>query len=305
MAFTVTKLSKRHGRKWILRDVDFTANDGEVTGVFGAAESGKTTLLDMIAGNSKPDTGIVDVSDVHFPATDQNSVWSIFGSKGPAAKLDAADAVANASVSTILLDDPFRGLDRLAKDNQFARMRAAVKNKPLAVVIATSDFDEVMAVCDRVIVLEGGTIAQDGTPEDVFHEPATQRIALLTGRCNLILARRLTSTKSNLPEFATIAGEHRLFAVKPDNTSLGPINQNTSLAIRPEQISLSFGASFPEDNLLKAAVTGYKFLGPHTIIQLDANGLVLEASVPRLVGLDVGDECMVGLPPERLRILRD
>ena len=74
------------------------------------------------------------------------------------------------------------------------------------------------------------------------------------------------------------------------------------LGIRPEQISISFGASFPEDNLLKATLTGVQYMGATTLIQLDANGLKLEALVLRLVGLNPGDECMVGLPPERILI---
>jgi ABC-type Fe3+/spermidine/putrescine transport system ATPase subunit len=297
MAFTVTNLSKRHGKNWVLRDVSLTVEDGEIVGVFGAAGSGKTALLELLVANGS--------SGVQFPSAETSSLWSVFGSKPKARGTAAIDVAVKASEGVILLADPFAGLDRLGKIEQFARLRAAVKDKPVSIVVATSDFDEVMACCDRVLVLDGGTLAQDGPPEDVYHEPATQRIALLTGRCNLLRARRVTSTKSNLPEFVTITGEHRLFAVKADNFSLGPINQDISLAIRPEQISLSFGASFPEDNLLKAEFTGYKFLGPQTIIELNADGLTLEASVPRLVGLNIGDECMVGLPPDRLRILKN
>ena len=68
---------------------------------------------------------------------------------------------------------------------------------------------------------------------------------------------------------------------------------------------MSFGASFPEDNLLKAVVSRIDFLGPVTQVQLDANGLFLNALVFRLVGLDVGQECMIGLPPDRIKVLKD
>jgi hypothetical protein len=32
---------------------------------------------------------------------------------------------------------------------------------------------------------------------------------------------------------------------------------------------------------------------------------MLKAMVLRLVGLNVGDECMVGLPPDRILVLKD
>jgi hypothetical protein len=57
--------------------------------------------------------------------------------------------------------------------------------------------------------------------------------------------------------------------------------------------------------LLKATITDIKFQGSTTLIKLDANGLILEALVLRLVGLNVREECMVGLPPDRISVLKD
>ena len=68
---------------------------------------------------------------------------------------------------------------------------------------------------------------------------------------------------------------------------------------------MSFGASFPEDNLIKGVVTGIKYLGPLTLVELDASGLKLTAQVLRLVGLGIGQECMLGLPPDRIKVLKD
>jgi hypothetical protein len=75
------------------------------------------------------------------------------------------------------------------------------------------------------------------------------------------------------------------------------------LAIRPENISISFGASFPEDNLLKASVVKISPQGATTLLTVDSNGLTLDILVLRLVGLNVGDECMIGLPPDRIMVL--
>ncbi|HQX57370.1 MAG TPA: TOBE domain-containing protein, partial [Pyrinomonadaceae bacterium] len=100
-------------------------------------------------------------------------------------------------------------------------------------------------------------------------------------------------------------GEHRIFAQPTEKRRIGAINQTVTLAIRPEHISITFGASFPEDNLLKAVVTGIRFLGDTTLIDLDANGLRLSARVFRVVGLNIGEECMIGMPPHRILVLKD
>ncbi|HEV8592867.1 MAG TPA: ATP-binding cassette domain-containing protein [Pyrinomonadaceae bacterium] len=290
----------------MFRDVSFEIGEGEAVGLFGPTGSGKTTLLDVISGNSPANGGSTpDKSSVHFPSASKNSLLSsIFGKKDTSSR-EILDAATKTQGGLLLIDDPFISFDRITKQKEIERLRESVRTNRFSILLATSNFDDVLAICDRVVVLTGGFVVQDGTPEDVYNSPSTRAVAELTGRNNLITARRLTSNKTDTPEFMTIDGEHRLFAAMTSKNSLGAINQNVTLAIRPEQISLSFGASFPEDNLLKATVLGHEFLGPQTLIKLNAEGLYLEALVPRLVGLEIGDECMVGLPPDRIQVLKD
>ena len=196
-------------------------------------------------------------------------------------------------------------MDRQTRENMCERLREEVRKKNLAVIFATNDYNEVFSICDRVSVLHRGEIRQTGTPREVYEKPASALVANITGRNNLIAARRLTSNGDDLPEFQTLTGAHRLFTDKFDESSFGAFDQEVTLAIRPEHISISFGASFPEDNLLKAEITSIIFKGATTAIKLKAGGLELEAMVLRLVGLNVGDECVVGLPPERILVLKD
>jgi len=50
-------VSKRFGGLQALKNVDFTVNDGEITGLVGPNGSGKSTLLNLISGVYKPDSG--------------------------------------------------------------------------------------------------------------------------------------------------------------------------------------------------------------------------------------------------------
>ena len=53
---------------------------------------------------------------------------------------------------------------------------------------------------------------------------------------------------------------------------------------------------------MKAAILNVRFLGANTLVELDADGLKINALVMRLVGLKPGDECMVGMPPDRITV---
>lgn len=325
MSFQVTNLSKRYPDKWVLRDVSLDVAPGEVLGLFGASGSGKSVLIRALAGLDKTNGGTVRYGDkdltslsfkergIQCPDFEQASRgWGLFKIKSKAPetaagerRIHAVKAALEKAEGVLLLDDPFCGTDLPTRSAAYDKLRRSVREKNLSVIIATSDYDVICAVCDRVAVLSGTEIRQTGTPQEVYEQPATAAIAAIVGRNNLFPARRLTSNKVELPEFLTLRGDHRLFAQKTDKRVLGAINQNVTLAVRPEHISMSFGASFPEDNLLKAVITGVKYFGAMTIVELDCTGLELEAMVLRLVGLNVGDECMVGLPPDRILILKE
>jgi ABC-type Fe3+/spermidine/putrescine transport system ATPase subunit len=196
-------------------------------------------------------------------------------------------------------------MDRERRDQKIAQLKTVSVEKNLVVVFATNDFEEIFAICDNVAILHRGKILEIGSPREVYENPTSTAVAVATGRNNIIKSRRTSSSKADAPQFVTIDGQHLLFAHKTDKINLAPINQDTFLAIRPEHISISFGASFPEDNLLKAEITEIKYLGANTLLHLNAGGLALKALVLRLVGLNVGDECMVGLPPDRILVLKD
>lgn len=320
MSLKIDRISKRHKDRWVLRDVEFEVSRGEIFGIFGPNGCGKDAILDAVLGTSRVTMGSIFYDDRDITKTnrrerdfssieafERSSLGRLFGvnrSGGDDLASRLAGAIEGAR-NVLVIDENFCLLDPTSREDAVEKLRTAAHQKQIAVVLATNDFESVVELCDRAAVLVGGEIAQIGTPQEIYERPASRVVAKLTGHNNLFSARRLTSSKAEVPEFHTIDGGHRLFAGRIERGLLGALNQNVTLAIRPEHISLSFGASFPEDNLLKARVTHIRFRGATTLVGLDADGLKLDALVLRVVGLSPGDECMVGLPPDRILIFRD
>lgn len=322
MSLKLVNVSKRHKDKWILRDVSFEVSGGEIFGICTRSDDEKAWLLKAIDGSSGLNGGSIHFEDRDItglsstarnfcnPQVGTSSIWGrLFGNGAavPGREVNyraLSEAIDNAD-RVLLLNDGFCDVDRFELDELLSATRTAARERGLAVVFASSNFERILQLCDRAAVLVDSEVKQVAEPQEIYEAPESRDVAAITGRNNLFPARRLTSSKAEVPEFHTIDGGHRLFAQHIDRGSLGALNQNVTLAIRPEHISISFGASFPADNLLKAAVTEVKFLGPTTRVTLDADGLELEALVLRLVGLNPGEECMVALPPERIRIFKD
>jgi energy-coupling factor transporter ATP-binding protein EcfA2 len=60
MLLRLLGVSKRFGRDWVLKDLDFSLQRGEVVALLGPNGSGKTTLLRLMAGLLKPTRGRVE-----------------------------------------------------------------------------------------------------------------------------------------------------------------------------------------------------------------------------------------------------
>lgn len=61
---TLNKLGMRVGVRWILRDVTLEVGAGEIVGVFGRSDSGKSTLARLIAGLNEPTSGSVEMGEL-------------------------------------------------------------------------------------------------------------------------------------------------------------------------------------------------------------------------------------------------
>jgi ABC-type Fe3+/spermidine/putrescine transport system ATPase subunit len=309
------KVSIRIKDKWILRDCSFELEKGKIFGVLGVSGSGKTTLLKIISGKIEKYTGKLNnpFSDTFSYTQENSSTWkNLFKSnqnelsKGEKQKLEIENLLSQVTTESLLiLDNPFSDLDDMWKKEIFEKIEKTVKEKQITVLFSTHSQEDAFLLSDKIGILDKGFFAQIGTPKELYENPEKISVASIFGRNNLIEARRITFSNQQIPEFQTIIGEHRLQTGKTAKFSLGAITKNITLSIRPEFVSISFGASFPEDNLLKAKIVKIQYLGATTRVFLDANGLILESLVLRLVGLNIGDECMVGIPPDRLNILKD
>ncbi|MEO7056962.1 MAG: ABC transporter ATP-binding protein, partial [Caldimonas sp.] len=89
----------------------------------------------------------------------------------------------------LLFDEPLSNLDARLRVQMRDEIRALQQRLAVTAIYVTHDQEEAMAVSDRIAVMQGGSIVQTGTAEDLYHRPATRFVAQFIGRANLIDAR--------------------------------------------------------------------------------------------------------------------
>lgn len=82
----------------------------------------------------------------------------------------------------LLLDEPLSALDAKLREELRLELRALQRRVGATSVFVTHDQAEALAMADLVAVMEGGEVAQLGTPEQVFERPTTPFVAEFVGR---------------------------------------------------------------------------------------------------------------------------
>lgn len=81
----------------------------------------------------------------------------------------------------MLLDEPFSALDAGLRERTRKAVRGIMRHTGTSTVLVTHDQDEALSFADQVAVLDGGHIAQAGTPRDVYSAPADLGTARFLG----------------------------------------------------------------------------------------------------------------------------
>ena len=138
-------------------------------------------------------------------------------------------AVARALVlepSVMLFDEPLSNLDARLRRNMREEIRALQQRLKLTVAYVTHDQAEALAVSDQIIVMEAGLVAQAGSPEQLYEQPASEFVAGFMGEAMLFDAESLADGRVRLgpltvqPRKPAPAGRVKL-AVRPEAWALG------------------------------------------------------------------------------------
>ncbi len=81
----------------------------------------------------------------------------------------------------LLLDEPLSSLDMETRDKLREELLETVRDAGISALLVSHDPEDCWHLADHVAVLEHGVIRQQGTPQDLWRQPASAYIARFTG----------------------------------------------------------------------------------------------------------------------------
>ena len=126
----------------------------------------------------------------------------------------------------LLLDEPFGALDAKVRQGLRRWLRRLHDEIHITSVFVTHDQEEALEVADRIVVMNEGRIEQVGTPDEVFHQPASAFVMDFLGNVNLFHGRVeagkavFGSLVVDAPAGLQIRGDSASLAVRPHDLEI-------------------------------------------------------------------------------------
>jgi ABC-type Fe3+/spermidine/putrescine transport system ATPase subunit len=168
----------------------------------------------------------------------------------------------------LLLDEPLSNLDPTLRQTMRDDLRAMLRRVGVPALFVTHDQEDAFAIADRIALLKAGKLLQCGTPEELYHSPASREVAAFIGRGSIVPAVDKGSTAT-----VTIGGVARELPVTRPKDAPSPA-PSAFVMLRPDALELARGASVLA---WRGRITNRRFAGGLIVYRVQlADGVVVD-----------------------------
>jgi len=184
--------------------------------------------------------------------------------------------------AALLLDEPLAALDLKLREAMQFELKRIQREVGITFVFVTHDQGEALTMSDRIAVMSEGRVEQIGTPQEIYHQPATLFVAGFIGSANLLPGEVIGTDGDDA--LVRLGAGH---TVRADSDGLRQhgSGQHVSVMLRPERL---IATAEPNDagRSLSGTLADVVFQGPtaRIIVHL-ADGSDVIATVPSGVDL--------------------
>ncbi|ATI41170.1 hypothetical protein CBW24_03555 [Pacificitalea manganoxidans] len=198
--------------------------------------------------------------------------------------------------SVFLFDEPLSNLDAKLRVKMRMELQELHARLGATSVYVTHDQVEAMTLADRIVIMNGGVVAQVGTPREVYDRPANEFVAGFVGSpaMNFLDLRR-----DDTGRWISDCGSMVLASLPVDAGA----RQHVRLGVRPEHIEVSAdGGAGAGEAGYRAEVLLDELLGADALLSLGIGQARLLARVGGLAHPVKGDAVTIRLNPAQLHV---
>src|SRR5262249_22205515 len=208
--------------------------------------------------------------------------------------------------SVLLLDEPLSSLDAHTKAEIIDDLRAWNEAHRIPVLYVTHNYEEVFALGEHAISLEGGQISGQGVPINVLRTPYRQSMAQLVGFENLFEGTVVEIREEQGTMLCRLV--ETSIEIQSPLTSIMP-GSPVHIGLKADEILLALNhpTLLSACNLIQGRVKQLDYVGPKVEVRIDAGvefRVHLPAGSPESLNLKRGDNAWMIIRPQSCYLIR-
>jgi len=201
--------------------------------------------------------------------------------------------------STFLFDEPLSNLDAKLRGQMRAELARMSHRVQKNMIYVTHDQIEAMTLADRIVVMHGGHIQQQGSPEELFKRPVNKFVAGFLGTPPMNFLDARIETRGDIPYAVGDGFDLRLTGEK-GHAAAAHANQGLTLGVRPSDIDYAPQAQSERALQLQPLVSEYVGAQSVLLCQSGANKVTVE--VKSETPLALGQTLTFAVNPDRIHL---
>ena len=201
--------------------------------------------------------------------------------------------------SIFLFDEPLSNLDaklRTQMRAELAQLRQRVKKN---MIYVTHDQIEAMTLADRIVVMHGGHIQQQGTPEQLFKHPANKFVAGFLGMPPMNFLNAQIEEKSG-SIFITGDGFSIKLTGERAKTAKTVKDNKITLGVRPSDLNYNPKAS--KDSSLDLNVAVSEYIGAQSVLICDCGKANITVELKSETPIALGERLRFGINADAIHL---
>lgn len=199
----------------------------------------------------------------------------------------------------LLLDEPLSNLDAKLRDRMRDELRDLQRRLGITTLYVTHDQVEALTLSDRIAVMDGGHIVQQGTPQQIYQRPASRFVAGFVGSASFLPG--VIAGPAEGGRMCVKVGHGVIEVACPPGAA---VDHPVTLSVRPESVVVHVdGRSAP--NRVPATVRSVLFVGDAIDCRIDLGGPVILARLHPRTQVAPGDTVSVELAVEDITVISE
>jgi len=202
----------------------------------------------------------------------------------------------------LLLDEPLSNLDLRVREAMRGELRRILKKIGITAIYVTHDQEEAFVISDRILIMKEGKKIQEGTPKQIYDQPANLFVAEFIGKSNIfradikVLDERRHLARVTVPDLSA--------DLLCKYSSSIDLNNSSFIAIRYNEVEVHESKPDIEENVVKGEIVAQEYRGAFTDYKIQIGKSCINVTCEKIIEPEK-KEVYLYIPPESIKLLPD